>query len=100
MPAAVVSPAASFYVKFEDAVVYDDDGNPATTNDQVLASGSIELEPTVDFRLRIQDWEIEDLYFALTAQETAALNFEVKPEKSLIKKEKRLGDPSNSRKSR
>ena len=93
LPASIVSPAASFYVKFDDAVVYDDDGNPATTDDQVLASGSIELEPTVDFRLRIQDWEIEDLYFALTAQETAALNFEVKLEKSLIKKEKRLGEP-------
>jgi hypothetical protein len=47
----------------------------------------------VDFRLRIQDWEIDEVYFALTAQETAALEFEAKLEGSLIKKEFQLGKP-------
>ena len=93
MPASVVSPDGSFYVKIKDVVVYDDDGNPATTNDQVLANGSIEFEPMVDFRLRIQNGEIRELYFAAIAQETANLEFEMKLEKSLIRQEYRLGNP-------
>ena len=93
MPSSVVAPDASFYVKMEDVVVYDDDGNPATKNDQVVANGSIEFAPTVDFRLLIRDWEIEELYFAANAHETAELEFETKLQKSLIEKEFLLGDP-------
>ena len=66
MPASVVSPDASFYVKIEDMIVYDDDGNLATKSDQVVANGSIEFEPTVDFRLRIRNWQVEELYLQLT----------------------------------
>jgi formylglycine-generating enzyme required for sulfatase activity len=93
MPAAVAAPDISFFVKIEDVVVYDDDGNPATTNDQVVANGSIDFAPTVDFRLLIRDWEIEELYFAANTQETAELEFETKLQKSLIQKEFPLGDP-------
>jgi hypothetical protein len=45
MPASAVSPDISFYVKFDDTVVYDGDGNLTTTDDEVLANGSIEFEP-------------------------------------------------------
>ena len=93
MPSSVVSPDASFYVKMEDVVVYDDDGNLSTKDDQVVANGSIEFAPTVDFRLLIRDWEIEELYFAANAQETAELEFETKLQKSLIEKEFLLSDP-------
>jgi hypothetical protein len=50
------SPAAqdaTFYLEIKDVVLYDDDGNPATTNDQVLANGSIEVEPTLNFDFRL-----------------------------------------------
>ena len=93
MPSSVVSPDASFYVKMEDVVVYDDDGNPTTTNDQVVANGSIDLAPIVDFRLLIRNWEVEEMYFAANTQETANLEFETKLQKSLIQKEFPLGDP-------
>jgi len=93
MPASVVSPDGSFYVKIEDAVVYDDDGNLATKNDQVVANGSIEFAPTVDFRLLMRNAQIEELYVAAEAEETATLEFEMKLEKSLIQKEFRLGNP-------
>lgn len=76
----------------EDVVVYDD-GNLSTKDDQVVANGSIEFAPTVEFRLPIRNWEIEELYFAANAQETAELRFETKPQKSLIEKEFLLGDP-------
>ena len=76
-PSSVVSPQASFYVKMEDVVIYDDDGNLGTTGDQVLANGSIEFEPTVDFRLRIRDGDRRHVVHG-RCQETADLEFEVK----------------------
>jgi hypothetical protein len=94
MPKSMVSPNSSFYAKIEDVVVFDLDGNLATTGDQVLAKGSIEFEPTVDFRVRERDWEIEEVYFGVTIQETAALDFEAKPlELELMKGEYQLGKP-------
>jgi formylglycine-generating enzyme required for sulfatase activity len=94
MPKSTVSPNSSFYVKIEDVVVCDLDGNLATTDDQVLANGSIEFEPTVDFRVRMRDWEIEEVYFGVTIQETAALDFEAKPlELEVMKGEYQLGKP-------
>jgi len=42
-PSSVVSPQAAFYLEINDVVIYDGDGNPCTTNDQVVANGSIEF---------------------------------------------------------
>ena len=91
-PSSVVSPQAAFYIEMKDVVIYDDDGNLGTTGDQVLANGSIELEPTLNFSLRIRQGVIETVQFTVEAKETADLKLETKLEKSL-KKEKQLGDP-------
>jgi formylglycine-generating enzyme required for sulfatase activity len=71
-----------FYFKLEDVVLYDDDGDPGTTSDQIKADGSIRLEPGFDFSLVVRHWELEELSFTTSAVETAEL--EVKSELELL----------------
>ncbi len=59
-------------------VIYDDDGDLSTTGDQMLANGSIEFEPTLDFSLRIRQGVIEHMQFTINARETADLELEAK----------------------
>lgn len=92
-PSSAVSPQAAFYLEINDVVIYDGDGNPGTTNDQVLVNGSIEFEPTLNFDLRIQQGKIEHLQFTVDARETANLEIEAKLAAAGLKKEKLLGNP-------
>jgi len=92
-PSSAVLPQAAFYLEINDVVIYDDDGNPGTTNDQVLANGSIEFEPTLNFDLLIQQGAIEHLQFTVDARETADLEIEAKLAAAGLKKEKLLGNP-------
>lgn len=92
-PSSVVSPQAAFYLEINDVVIYDDDGNPGTTKDQVLANGSIEFEPTLNFSLIIRQGVIEHLQFTVDARETADLKLEAKLAAAELKKEKLLGNP-------
>ncbi len=92
-PSSVVSPQAAFYLEINDVVIYDGDGNPGTTNDQVVANGSIEFEPTLNFDLRIYQGKIEHLQFTVDARETADLEIEAKLAAAGLKKEKLLGNP-------
>ncbi len=62
-----------FYVGINNVVLHDIDGTPSTTDDQVTAHGSILLEPGFDFRILVQNWQLEDLYFAINVEETANL---------------------------
>ncbi len=62
-----------FYIELEDAVLYDADGNPGTTGDQIRADGSITLEPGYDFDLMVQDWQLQQLAFTSWVEETAEL---------------------------
>ncbi len=63
-----------FYLQLNDVVLYDEDGNHNTTNDQITANGSITLDPSFDFDMRIRDWQLEWLRFTTGAAETANLN--------------------------
>lgn len=54
----------TFYFEVEDVVLYDDDGNLATEDDQVKANGSIEFEMDYEFYLNIQWFELRNLTFA------------------------------------
>jgi hypothetical protein len=85
MPTSSLSPAATFYVQINEVVIYDDDGNPATTNDQIRANGSVEFDPIVNFHLVVQDWTIEHLSFRVDAHETANLEFETRVEKTILR---------------
>ena len=93
MPASVTAPQAAFYLEFQDAVIYDQDGDLGTKSDQVLANGSIEFEPTLDFSMRIEKATVESLYFGVAAKETADLKFETKLELASLQKEHLLQPP-------
>lgn len=80
----------SFYMKVEDVVLYDLDGNPSTTGDQILANGSITMEPGFDFSMVVKEWELIQLDFIARDTETAELEILAKVETSLIKGEKEI----------
>jgi hypothetical protein len=92
-PSSVVSTQTIFYIEMKDVVIYDDDGDLSTTGDQVLANGSIEFEPTLDFSLRIQRGVIEHMQFTINARESADLELEARLAAFSRKKEKLLGQP-------
>ncbi len=54
----------TFYFELNDVVIYDDDGDPSTTNDQVRANGSIEFEMDYEFYINVQDFQLQNLTFA------------------------------------
>lgn len=60
----------SFYIQLDDVVLYDDDGNENTTNDQIRGNGSISVEPSFDFKLKVQDSQLKELYFTTTSNVT------------------------------
>jgi formylglycine-generating enzyme required for sulfatase activity len=71
-----------FYFELEDVVLYDDDGNPDTENDQIRADGTIRLEPSFDIKLVVRNWRLQQLSFTTSAVETAEL--EIKAEVELV----------------
>ena len=73
-----------FYLKLEDVVLYDHDGNLDTKHDQILANGSIRLKPDLDFSLRVQHFELQELSFVASAEETAKIEIEAKAELPVI----------------
>ena len=69
-------PQGEFHIQINDVVLYDEDGNPQTTNDRVRANGSIILEPGFTFDCVIHDQQLEQLLFDVTAIETSQLTIE------------------------
>jgi hypothetical protein len=67
-----VPPQVEFKVDI-DHVVYDEDGDTATTDDQVKAKGWVKIEPDIDFTLKldVDNYQLQSLYFSGTATETA-----------------------------
>ena len=75
-----------FYFKLKDVVLYDDDGDLQTTDDQITANGSIRLEPGFDFSLVVRHWELEELSFTTSVDEKAEIEIKTEVEYPLIKK--------------
>jgi len=82
--------AATVYFEIKDVVLYDDDGNSNTTNDQVLANGSIEVTPILNFDMQVKDFQLKHLYFAVDTQEKVKIEIESKITLVKLKKEKEL----------
>ncbi len=80
-----------FYFTLEDVVLYDDDGNPDTTNDQITADGSIYLEPGFYFDIRVQDFHLEKLDFIVSANETVDLEINLEAEYPFLQKKIEVG---------
>lgn len=66
----------SFQYAIDDVVLYDEDNNPDTHNDQIVANGDVTLEVDFDFDLQVQAWHLEDLQFDATLIETSELTVE------------------------
>jgi hypothetical protein len=81
-----------FLYTLDDVVLYDDDGDPDTTNDQITASGSIRLEPRFDFGLAVDGFHLEELSFTSGADETAELKIVAEVDYPIIKTEKEIAE--------
>ncbi|MHC1777557.1 MAG: carboxypeptidase regulatory-like domain-containing protein [Lentimicrobium sp.] len=62
-----------FFIEAEDVVLWDDDGNPATTGDQIKADGSFFMDPTVNFDFDVRNRRLEEVYFSLQNVQTTEL---------------------------
>ena len=58
-----------FYFQLNDVVLYDEDGNTNTTNDQIKASGDIRLAPDYDFSFQISQFKLKELSFIANVKE-------------------------------
>jgi len=76
---------ATFELSIEDIVLYDKDGNKDTTNDQVVANGSISISPSINFHLENEEAHIKKIVFECTMEEEAEINLETKVGVSLSK---------------
>lgn len=69
-----------FYVDMKDVVLYDEDGNLGTTDDQIKANGSISINPSFNFNVEIEDFQLKQLSFINTTTESARLELKAEIE--------------------
>lgn len=55
-----------FNWELTDAVLYDDDGNLSTQDDQIVANGNIYTKPDIKIRIRIEHFDLKEFYFSST----------------------------------
>jgi len=55
-----------FEFALNDAVLYDNDGNLSTKGDQIVANGLLSVSPDIEFRIRIENGSLEELYYTST----------------------------------
>lgn len=75
-------------VRLDDLVVYDRDGNPSTTSDQLLLDGSVTANPDLHFSFDIDDFHLESLSFYIQVNESVDLAIKSRLEASLFEGEK------------
>ena len=80
-------PKGEFFFEIQDVVLYDDDGDSNTTNDQIRANGLITFEQDFDFDLVVQNWQLEQLRFTVTNIETVELEIESMIELASVEQE-------------
>jgi len=69
--AAEVNPG-SFDISI-DKVLYDADGNSSTSGDQITATGSIRLDPTIELSGKIKDFKLEQFSFSVKGVEASEI---------------------------
>jgi len=62
---------SSFHLELNNVVLYDQDGNENTTDDQINGNGSVGLDSTFEFRLKVEDSNLKELYFTATTSEAS-----------------------------
>lgn len=73
------SPSAGGGLVFgvNDVVLYDFDGDQATTTDQVRLSGNVSLNPSIDLDLQIDDFALKSATFTLSGEQSSSLDVTV-----------------------
>lgn len=67
-----------FFYEFSDVVIYDEDNNPITTNDQILLNGNIGLSPYLNLGITIQNWQLKTMNLSFTFDENIEISCNVK----------------------
>lgn len=63
-----------FELAIDNVVLFDEDGSSATTSDQIVANGSIAIEPSYVFSGSVEDYKLKKLTFQNTTKETCSIN--------------------------
>ena len=58
--------AGDFQFQLNNAVLFDKDNDLSTTDDQVVANGSLVFSPNLVFRLAVTNFTLQELYFSET----------------------------------
>ena len=68
------------HFEIKDVVLYDNDGNYNTTEDQIKANGEFELAPDIDFDVTYRNRMLQNWQFVLNVEETTKLDFNIEVE--------------------
>ena len=60
------STGVGFFVDANDVVLWDGDGNPGTTNDQIKADGSIFIDPSISLSFKIKNQQLDQFSFLVS----------------------------------
>lgn len=71
--ASPVVAAPGVEVRLDRVILADLDGDPATTDDQVVANGRVRMEPAFSLKMRIRHFEVQEFAFISQTRETAEL---------------------------
>jgi hypothetical protein len=76
---SIVSNSSDFQFQLDSAVLYDEDNNLTTTDDQVIADGLLTFQPRIQFHIELIDFHLEELYFSqiMSAQTELTLSSKI-----------------------
>jgi N-acetylneuraminic acid mutarotase len=63
----------AFVFQIDSVVIYDQDGNLNTTNDQIRANGALQVNLSRRFEVSIENWQLRRLLFTYSAEEDVDL---------------------------
>jgi len=89
-PVPLAAAGEAFSIAVNNVVLFDNDGNTGTTDDQITANGTITFEPGVDIYVVIQGIQLKQFYFAMRGAETAQLEVQSNLDLGSVKKEVEL----------
>ena len=69
-----------FFFEIKDVVLYDKDGNHATTDDQIKANGSLALDPSVDIGMTFRNRTVQETHTIFNTTEEVELEFRTEVE--------------------
>jgi len=80
----------TFSPSLDNVVIWDFDNNPNTTYDQIIANGSFTFSASIDFKVRIEWFHIEEARAVLSLDESAQLTISSNINFPTIDKTKRI----------